>query len=244
MEEDRWGVGNCGRSQQLMGDLWGHALLDYYQGIFENQLILHAPFGEPEVVPLKIFFRNKAMLSDLEVFALDLCRSPIIDIGAGAGCHAYILQESNHPVTALEKSPGACRVMRLRGVRQVVQKDLFSFKNRGFQTALMMMNGLGLAGSLDKLSNLLQWVFTLLTPDGQIIADSSDIRYLYDNQSIPTTRYYGELDYYYEYRGMLGPTFSWLFVDIDRLKLAASKVRLRAQLVFEEEDQYLARITK
>lgn len=227
-----------------MGDLWGHALLDYYQGILENPLILHAPFGEPEVVPLKIFFRNKAMLSDLEVFALDLCRSPVIDIGAGAGCHSHILQESNHSVTALDKSLGACRVMRLRGIRQVIQKDLFSFKNKGFQTALMMMNGLGLAGSLNKLSRLLHWVFSLLAPDGQIIADSSDIRYLYDNQSLPGTRYYGELDYYYEYRGKLGPAFSWLFVDIDQLKHAASKVGLRAQLVFEEEDQYLARITK
>lgn len=233
-----------GPQQLIANDLWGNALLDYHQGIHEVPLVLHTSFGSPETVPLDIFFRDNTQLSDLEVFALDLCRGNILDIGAGAGCHSSILQESGHFVTALEISPGACQVMRQRDIRRVVEGTIFEFKEKKYQTALMMMNGLGIAGTLNGLADLLDYVFSNLTPSGQILADSSDVKYIFLDPPGSETSYYGELEYSYEYNDERAPAFPWLFVDMDRLKNEALKVGLQVQILFEEEDQYLARITR
>jgi len=232
------------RSQQLTAkDLWGKALLEYQKGI-HDPLILHTSFGTPETVEMDIFFRDRTQLSDLEVFALDLCQGNILDIGAGAGCHSSILQEAKQCPTALEISPGACQVMRERGVKRVIEGDIFDFNENAFQTALMMMNGLGLAGTLNRLADLLEGVFSRLTPNGQILADSSDVKYIFFDQQVSETPYYGELSYTYEYRGEKDLAFPWLFVDIDRLTKEASKLGLVVQILFEEEDQYLTRITR
>ena len=237
-------MGDSSRPQQLIQkDLWGKALLDYYHKK-PDQLTLHTSYGDPELVSLEIFFRDPDMFSELEVFACQLCKGKVLDIGAGAGCHTLALQNQGFQVTALEKSPGACEVLKLLGVRQVIEGDIYQFNETGFDTALLMMNGLGLAGSLNNLPNLLSTLFSCLVPSGQIIADSSDISYLYGNVPPPSSSYYGEVEYFYEYRGNMDDTFPWLFVDFKRLQQAATTVGLMAQLVYEEEDQYLVRITK
>lgn len=227
-----------------MNDCWGRAMLDYYKGKQQDQLILHTSFGDPETVPLEVFFRSPANFSDLEQYAIELCQERVLDIGAGTGCHALALQEMGLSVTALEQSPGACEVMRMTGVQQIVQEDIYSFTGTGFQTALMMMNGLGLAGNLDRLPLLLEHVFSRLTQGGQILADSCDVSYLYYDKPLPLTKFYGEQQYSYEYQGYRDEPFSWLFLDIDRLKKEAAKVFLKVQILFEEQDQYLARITR
>ncbi len=238
-------MGDRSRSQQLMAkDLWGKALLDYQNGVYHNPLVLHTSFDTPETVDLSVFFRDKFQLSDLEVYALNLCQGSVLDIGAGAGCHSSILQESGHCLTALEISQGACQVMRQRGISQVIEGDIFDFKGTEYQTALMMMNGLGLAGSLSRLTALLECVFSRLNPKGQILADSSDVKYIYHDHPGLHTGYYGELNYSYHYRGEKDTPFPWLFVEVDRLTQEASKVGLKVQVLFEEKDQYLVRITK
>ena len=73
-------------------DLWGRALLDYHRGKKKEPLILHTSFGEPEEVPLGVFFRQPHEFSDLEQFAMDLCQGPVLDVGAGTGCHSLYLQ--------------------------------------------------------------------------------------------------------------------------------------------------------
>lgn len=227
-----------------MKDCWGRALLDYYKGKQQDQLILYTSFGDPETVPLEVFFRSPANFSDLEQYAIELCQEPVLDIGAGTGCHALALQEKGLSVTALERSPGACEVMRMTGVQQIVQEDIYNFTGAGFQTALMMMNGLGLAGNLDQLPLLLEHVISRLTPEGQILVDSCDVSYLYYDRPLPLAKFYGEQQYSYEYQGYRDTPFSWLFLDIHRLKQEAAKVFLKVQILYEEEEQYLARITR
>ncbi|GJM28889.1 MAG: SAM-dependent methyltransferase [Cyclobacteriaceae bacterium] len=226
-----------------MADLWGKALLDYYLGVQQDPLILHTSFGEPEEVPMEVFFPG-AGFSRQEMFALNLCKGPVLDIGAGTGRHAGMLQDSGHRVVALEKSPGACEVMRRSGISEVIEQDIYHYDGGGFQTGLMMMNGLGLAGSLDKLPDLLDQVISKLLPGGQILADSCDVHYLYLQEQLPETAYYGEQEYCYEYQGEKDTPFPWLFVDMDRLKYAAKKIGLSVQIVFLEGEQYLARISK
>jgi SAM-dependent methyltransferase len=238
-------LGNRIGSQQLTSkDLWGQALLDYYHGIRDIPLILHTSYGPPERVPLNVFFRNQLELSNLEAYALELCEDDIIDIGAGTGCHSLILQELGYNPCALEISPGACEIMKARGLNNVCPGDIFNYHGPKFKTALLMMNGLGIAGHLNQLGKLLKVISLIIGQNGQILADSSDISYLYDNQSLPDSNYYGELSYTYEYLGERDTTFPWLFVSIDQLKQEALKVGLETQIVFAEDDQYLVRMTR
>jgi hypothetical protein len=134
--------------------------------------------------------------------------------------------------------------MRSSGVKQVIQDDIYDFRGTGYQTALMMMNGLGLAGYLDRLPVLLELIFSWLSPGGQILADSCDVAYLYLDEPMPATSFYGEQQYCYEYLGQKDKPFPWLFVDIERLRQEAYSVNLKVQVVFEDDDQYLARITR
>ena len=223
-------------------DLWGKALLDHYLGRHEIPLVLHTSFDDPELVSLEVFFRDQSEFSELETLACNLCRGSVIDIGAGTGCHTVALQSRGFEVAALEKSTGACEVMRRSGVNQVIEGDIYHYEIRGYDTALMMMNGLGLAGTLQNLPTLLTKVMSCLEPSGQIIADSSDIAYLYRDLPMPSRKYYGELEYYYEYQGLTDDIFPWLFVDYQRLQKAVNQLGLKVEFLFEEDDQYLVRI--
>jgi hypothetical protein len=57
------------------------------------------------------------------------------------------------------------------------------------------MNGIGLTGTLTGLQLFLQQAKILLAKNGQLLFDSSDVAYLYNNGAKPTDRYYGEIDY-------------------------------------------------
>jgi SAM-dependent methyltransferase len=224
-------------------DALGLALRDTLQGRIKEPLWLNTSYGDPEIMPVDVFFRQEKDLTALERYALTFVRGKVLDGGAGAGAHSLILQEKGHEVVALELSEMACDVMRQRHVRRVVQGDLFQYAEEKFDTIWLMMNGIGYVGRLSKLLQALRHLHTLLGINGRIILDSSDIRYLYDND-IPQDRYFGEIDYQYVYKGDAGEWFSWLFVDQRMLAHYASLAGFTCQIVYEDkEDQYLAILT-
>lgn len=190
------------------------------------------------------FFRYQLFFPDLENLALWHCGATVLDIGAGCGAHALALQDDGTSVTALEISPGACRVMRDRGVTRVVQGDIYQFAGEEYDTLLLLMNGVGLAGTLVNLPAFLTRLKSLLKPGGQILMDSCDVSYLYKQQELPQNRYYGELSYCYHYQGEISAPFHWLFVDQHTLGQKAVQVGLKFQVIFQEDNQFLARLSK
>lgn len=132
-------------------DIYGQALQDFYNQQSAEKLWLNNTYGEPEEMPVEVFFRDKEEMPEAELLALQLCRGKILDIGAGAGSHALILQERGFDVTALEISPGAANIMQKRGVKTVLQQDIFQYKTEKFDTLLLLMNGIGLTQNLDPL---------------------------------------------------------------------------------------------
>jgi len=163
-----------------MIDVLGEALYDYYSKSRRAKLWIHNKYGPKEEMPVAIYFRSGPKLLELERIALDNCTGKVLDIGAGAGSHALLLQKKGVDVTALEVSPKAVAVMRLRGVASVIEKDIFSFKEKGFDTVLLLMNGIGLVGNIAGLKAFLQHAKELLNPGGQLLFDSSDVAYLYE----------------------------------------------------------------
>lgn len=225
-------------------DIQGKALLDYFLGKKQLSLLLHTSYGPVEKMPVEVFFRDKSDFSRLECFALQFCRGTVLDIGAGAGSFALELQHRGLSVKALELSPLSCRIMRQRGVQQVQEGNIWDFKDEKFDTLLLMMNGIGLAGEEARLQSFLEKLKTLLLPGGQILFDSSDIGYMYAPGEKPTDHYFGEIRYCYEYEGEKGDWFGWLYADVALLEKICKSLDMRLKVLFQNQRaQFLARIS-
>ena len=155
------------------------------------------------------------------------------------------LQSKGVDVTALDISAGAAAVMRLRGVNQVIEQDIFTIESGDYDTLLLLMNGIGLAGTIAGLRRFLQHAKLLIKQNGQLIFDSSDVAYLFEGTMPEGPVYYGEIAYRYEYRKEKTDWFTWLYIDRDILERVAYEEGWITELLFEDEhEQYIARLTQ
>jgi hypothetical protein len=133
--------------------------------------------------------------------------------------------------------------MKKRGVNNAIEADIFSYSKGGYDTLLLLMNGIGLAGTLKQLKELLLHLKKLLNKGGQLLFDSSDIAYLYEDD-LPKEGYYGELQYQYQYKKLKTEWFNWLYVDENTLKKIANEAGYKMELLLEDEfGQYLVKLT-
>ncbi len=226
-------------------DVYGEALYDYHTvGKLSEPLLLHSSYGDIEEMPIEIFFREQDDFPELELIALALCDGRVLDVGAGVGCHTLALQQQGFQVDAVERSQAACRIMENRGVKNIICDDFLKLSNQKYDTLLFLMNGIGLAESIVGFRNLLAHAKTLLSPIGQLLFDSSDISYLYEEYRIPKPEHYlGEINFRYEYKGAFGEPFNWLYIDQKELIRIAQEENWIVQILFEDDaDQYLVRM--
>lgn len=224
-------------------DVFGKALNDIYRTGEADTLWLHNSYGEPEEMPVDFFFRDDEDMPVLELQALQLCNGKVLDIGAGVGSHALLLQAFNIDVTAIDISEAAVSIMKDRGVKKAFVQDIFTYQER-FDTILLLMNGIGLTGTLPGFKDFLIRIKNLLNPGGQLIFDSSDIAYLYEDTARPLNQYYGEVSYQYEYKGEKGNWFNWIYVDEETIKSVSKETGWNCEIIFDDgEDQYLVKLT-
>ncbi len=223
-------------------DVHGHAILDFFVGNPKGPLIIHNNYDVAEEMPVEVFFRNEEDFTSLEHIALQHCHGSIMDLGAGAGAHSLVLQEMGKEVYAIENSPGCVEVMQRAGISNVLFTD-YRKHNRKYDTILVMMNGLGLAGTLQHVNTFISSLLKMLHPGGQLLMDSSDIAYLYQEKIQPPIGYYGEVRYQYEYDGVKGEWFDWVYVDPATLGSILKKMKLNFEiLATDPNDQFLFRI--
>ena len=231
-------------------DPMGMAIADYHRHGRAARLRVLSPTLAEDEIPVKTLFRQPADMPPLETRALELVSGHVLDVGAGAGCHALALQARGHHVTAIDISPLSVATMRERGVGQVMEQDFFTLDGTDYDTILMLMNGIGIVGTLSRMPAFFAQVDRLLAPGGQLLCDSSDICYIYEDEDgfIDLTGvegYYGEVTYQMQYRGVKGSPFAWLFVDADTLAEQARRHGFDAQVVMRGSHyDYLARITR
>jgi SAM-dependent methyltransferase len=227
-----------------MNDILGQAISDYHNSLPLKKLWIHNKYGKKEEMPVATFFRGPKEMPPLELIALQNCKGKVLDIGAGAGSHSLLLLEKGIDVTALEISPKAAAVIKQRGVHKVQQQDIFNFESERFDTLLLLMNGVGLTGNISGLKQFLLHAKNLLFPHGQLILDSSDVAYLYDNNIPEMDHYYGEIMYQYEYKKQKSEWFTWLYIDQETLTKTAREEGWHTEILFIDEfDQYLAKLT-
>ena len=228
-----------------MDNVFEQAVLDFYKGSSKGDLLIHNTYGEPDEMPLEVYFRNEEDFTELELKAIEFCRGSVLEVGAGVGAVSFLLQNLEFEVEALEISPALCSIMQEAGLQKIHQKDIFKETGLGkYNTLLLLMNGFGICGSFENIPGFFKALDQHLAPGGQIIFDSSNISYLYDGEK-PTDKYFGELDYQYEYDGKLGEWFKWLYIDSDTLSTEAKKHGFDLEVMFTEDSgQYLGRLTK
>lgn len=130
-----------------------------------------------------------------------------------------------------------------------LQNEGGSQSESGFDTILLLMNGTGIAGKIENLPALFKRLKALLNKGGQILIDSSDIKYIYENEDGSfdinlNAAYYGEVDYQMVYKDVKGDSFDWLYVDFPLLKSIAESCGLHGELIAEGEHyDYLARFS-
>ena len=217
-------------------DPFGLAISDYFKKGKATPLIINTNYTENEEIPVSYFFRTEKEMPGIEQEALKRCKGKTLDVGAAAGCHSIVLQKKGYSVTALEISAKAVEVLRKRGIQKVVQSNILAFEAEQFDTILLLMNGAGIGETTNGLKELLIHLKSLLKTDGQILIDSSDIKYLFaeDDGSVwvdlATTNYYGEMEYEVIYKNTTSK-FRWLFIDFERLKQVAKEAGFRTELV-------------
>lgn len=232
-----------------MKDPLGAAIEAYSQKPSDKlEISVHSKLCEDDVIPVHHLFRTYHQFPELEKIAVDACCGKILDVGAGAGAHAIYLTSQGYDVKAIDISLPAVAYMQSQGLKaQAI--NFYDFQGESYDTLLMLMNGIGIAGTLDNLTETLLKAHQLLNENGQLILDSSDIRYLYEEEDGSVwmdlnSEYYGNFDYQMEFEGVVGDWFKWLFVDLQKLTEIAEKVGFKVDVLLEEEEHYLVKLRK
>ncbi|MFV8331853.1 class I SAM-dependent methyltransferase [Flavobacterium sp. GSP14] len=237
-----------------MKDLFGKAILDFQTNNSPEDLITETSISEEDEMSVEYLFRTYNEMPKLEQKALQLAKGKILDVGCGAGSHSLYLQnERNLEVYSIDISPNAIEACNQRGlkntqVQNILEMDSDNPENK-FDTILLLMNGTGIFGTLKETTPFLQKLKSLLKQDGQILIDSSDIIYMFDNDEdggkwIPSNGYYGELTFTIRYKNEKEDEFPWLYLDYNTLQNAAFANGLKSELILEGEHyDYLAKLS-
>ncbi len=227
-------------------DIFGQAFLEFQMHNLSHPMDVLIDDIAQDALDPAYFFRSFEQMPTLEQLALKRARGKVLDVGAAAGCHSRWLHEHHIDVTSLEISAGACEVMRLINLPNVVEADFFAYEpEERFDTMLFLMNGLGMGQTVEGTIRLLRKAKQLLAPGGVILGDSSDIAYfvLGDNPSSddliwldeqkkgllsqsPLHHYYGMVHFSLKWK-QLKNEFSWIYPDPDLLKFAAEQAELK-----------------
>ncbi len=234
-----------------MKDLFGKAMYDFQTNNSPEDIITETSISEEDEMSVEYLFRSYDEMPKIEQKALQLAAGKILDIGCGAGSHSLSLQnDRNLDVVSIDISEKAIETCRLRGLENAQVQNVLDFEGEKFDTILLLMNGTGIFGKLENCNKYLSKLKSLLNPGGQILIDSSDIIYMFDEDEdggkwIPSeTEYYGELTFTISYKGEKEETFDWLYLDYNTLQNAAIANGLKCELIMEGEHyDYLAKLS-
>lgn len=234
---------------QLQNDPMGQAIYDYYNGNKVGKLrVLSSQFDEDEI-PVEELFRDFDSMPYIEQVALTMSEGSILDVGAGSGCHSLALKKMGKQSKAIDISPISVAIMKDQGI-DAKQINLYdeSFTEQ-FDTMLFLMNGSGIIGTLENMDNFFNRVRKMLKPGGMILMDSSDLRYLFEEEDGSymidlADGYYGQVDFQMAYKECMGEPFDWLYIDFDTLAYYAEQNGFKAEIVAEGDHyDYLAKLT-
>ncbi len=230
-------------------DAMGRAIEEYYKKDKAGKLRVFSSMFYEDEIPVETLFRSIDEMPPQEQKAIELCKGRILDVGAGSGCHSVELKSRGHEVVAIDISELSTNVMKERGIDARTINFFDERFSEKFDTILLAMNGIGIVGKTENLASFFRSAKRLLAPGGQILLDSSDIRYIFmnDDGSMDinlAAGYYGEVDYKMRYRNTTSEPFDWLYIDFDTLSMYAEEHGFNCEKCLDGEHyDYLARLT-
>ena len=168
----------------------GAAILDYQTKGKAGKLSILSSMFEEDEMPVKHLFRNLEEMPILEQKALSLAKGKVLDVGAGAGCHALALQAQSIAVKAIDISPQSCQA--------ILNETGFATPNKeNFALHFFIKDHLGnvriLADSKGNVEQAIDYY-----PFGSVIAESKDSErqpYLYNGKELDRMNGLDSYDY-------------------------------------------------
>lgn len=226
----------------------GYAIQDFARQGFTENIRVASDLCDEDILPVPYLFRTPQEMPEIELCALELCKGKVLDVGAAAGCHSFVMQNMGLDVTAIDTSKGAVSYLQSEGINAVHTSFLSHFGN--YDTLLILMNGIGLCGNLEQLPDFLAHVKKLLRPNGKAICDSSDLSYLYQEQDGSmwvdlNANYHGEMKFQMIYKDIASEWFDWLYIDLELLTQHALDAGLACKLIMQNQEthHYLVTLT-
>ena len=229
-------------------DIFGKALKTYFLDPENQNITTWTNLTDEDDVPLSYFFRDFEKMPSIEKKALELARGKILDVGCGTGSHSLYLQNlCNHNVTSLDVSEGAIYVAEKRGVKKTKHISIWDFEETGFDTILLLMNGMGIGKTIAELPKLLKHLKKLIAAEGKILVDSSDLIYLFEKEDITLWKedktYYGEVDFGIRFQGK-SEEFPWLYIDPKTLEEVSKSCGFQFKIIEQGENfDFLAQLS-
>lgn len=233
----------------MQHDIFGKAIKAYFETKKEQIITVENEDFEDDEIPVSYLFRGFEQMPLIEQKALQLSKGKVLDVGCGAGSHSLYLQNQKKlDTTAIDTSVGAIDICEKRGVLSAKSEN-FYLHNGKYDTILLLMNGSGIVGKLNNFNAFFNQLKKMLTPKGQVLIDSSDLIFLFENEAgeywVDASKgYYGELKYKISYNNYSSDTFDWLYVDFNTLKRACQVNGFNCELVVEGAHyDFLAKLT-
>ncbi len=229
-------------------DAFGQAGLDFLDNNHDEFIYVESETMEDDVIPVNHLFRTFDEMPICEQVALKEARGKVLDVGGGVGSHSLYLQENGLPSTMLDFSPGLCEVAQKRGVKEIVEHDFFSWNtNEKFDTLLFMMNGIGIGGSFELFQKTIEKSFELLKDNGQILFDSTDIAFCYEQEDgsviLPMNiEYTGFVRFKLKYKNSEDDWFNWAYYDPEKIQEILPK-KYQFEILHTDGPAYCGRIT-
>lgn len=228
-------------------DIFGQAISDYYHNNEPEDIRTETNISEEDLLPTSYLFRDFDEMPVIEQKAMSLSYGKVLDVGCAAGSHALYLQNKDLEVHGIDISKRAVDICKSRGIKHAYEASLLDWEKTKYDTILLMMNGTGIFESFERIPKYLQHLKKLLAPNGQILIDSSDIKYMYDKEELDDLYnikvYYGELEFTIHYKEWSSEPFPWLYLDPDTFKKIAELNGYSFEVLHKGEHyDYLAKL--
>ncbi len=207
-------------------DAFGQVLLDYWNH-GESLELVEREDGFLAAGGAGQYFAPYRSWAACEKRAIKHARGRVLDIGCGAGRHALYLQKRGHDVLAIDTSPLALKVAKLRGLRETRVLPITKVTRRlgVFDTILMLGNNFGLVENPTRARWLLRRFNAIMPPDGRIIASSNDVyqtdakeHLAYQRRNRRRGRMSGQIRMRIRRRQFATPYFDYLMVSLKEME--------------------------
>lgn len=176
----------------------------------------------------QLYFSSYKTWPENEKEGLKFAGSSALDVGCGAGRVCLHLQNKGVLAVGIDISRRAIKVCRKRGIKNVIQRsidDIGRFKPAQFDSVFLYNNNFGLFRSRATCKKLLKRFARITSPDGVIIAESSDISRVtnaghrsYQKQNVRRGRLPGQLRLRVRYERYASPWFDYLLVTKQQMR--------------------------